>query len=58
VRALLDLLRENQAAVQNVAFECGNVLEQASAGLQILDPGVGEEKLVKAVAVELAKLRR
>ena len=58
VRALLDLLRENEAAAQSVAAACAHVLEHASSDLKALDPEVGEEELIKSVAVELAKLLR
>ena len=56
VRALLDLMRENEAQVQEMAASCGAVLELASQHLTILDPEVGEEELIQAVASELAKL--
>jgi hypothetical protein len=58
VRTLLNLMRENEAAVQSIALGCTELLENASYNLKILDPVVGEEELVKAVAVELAKVRR
>jgi len=57
VRALLDLLRENEAAVQNVPANCAAVLQHASEDLTILDPEVGEEELIQAVAAALARLR-
>ena len=58
VRALLDLMREDEAAVQNLmAAACKELLETASLHLDILEPEVGEEELIKAVAVELEKLR-
>ena len=57
VRALLDLMRENEARVQKSASMCAKVLELASEHLKILDPEVGEEELIKAVAAEVAKLR-
>ena len=56
VRALLDLMRENQANVQKMAASCAAVLEQARKHLTILDPDVGEEELIQAVAAALAKL--
>jgi len=56
VRALLDLMRENEARVQNLAAACATVLEHARQDLTILDPEVGEEKLIQAVAAELARL--
>jgi len=57
VRALLDLMRENEARVHTLAASCQELLERASQHLTILDPEVGEEELIKAVAAELAKLR-
>jgi hypothetical protein len=57
VRALLDLMRENRAAVQDILAVTLGVLCEASADLKVLDPELGEEELVKAVAVEVAKLR-
>ena len=56
MRALLDLMRENEAGVQMLAAACALVLA-ASQRLTILDPEVGEEELIKAVAVALARLR-
>ena len=57
MRVLLDLLRENEARVQICAAQCAAVLEHASDHLTILDPEVGEEELIKAVAAALARLR-
>jgi hypothetical protein len=57
VRALLDLMREKEARVQGMASRCAELLEHASQQLTILDPEVGEEELIKAVAAELANLR-
>ena len=56
VRALLDLMRENQASVQKHAVPCAAVLELASQELTVLDPEVGEEELIQAVAAALANL--
>ena len=56
VRALLDLMRENEAAVQKVAASCAAVLELGRRNLTILDPEVGEEELIQAVAAALANL--
>ena len=56
MRALLDLMRENEAAVQNVAAGCAALLGAARRHLTILDPEVGEEKLIQAVAAAEAKL--
>ena len=57
MHALLHLMRENEARVQRWAAQCANMLEFASKHLSTLDPEVGEEELIKAVAAELAKLR-
>ena len=57
VRALLDLMRENEASVQKLAAACKGLLVRASQHLTILHPEVGEEELVQAVAAELARLR-
>ena len=57
VRALLDLMRENETSVQQMPAACAQMLQHASQHLTILDPEVGEEELVKAVAAELARLR-
>ena len=56
MRALLDLMRENRALVQDNLVPCQSLLQEASKHLQILDPELGEEELVKSVAAELAKL--
>ena len=55
MRALLDLLRNNEAAVETTLF-CSyqTILQHASSDLKILDPEVGEEELIKAVAAALA----
>jgi len=59
VRALLDLVRENEAPVKTMLF-CARriVLQTASDHLKILDPECGEPELVKSVAAELAKFMR
>ena len=57
MRALLDLMRENEARLQNVAALCAYTLRYARQNLTILDPEVGEEELIKAVAAELARMR-
>lgn len=56
VRALLDLLSENQSAVQNQAASFKEVLERASSYLTILAPEVGDKELIKSVSAELANL--
>ena len=54
---MLDLMRENEASVQKWAVPCALVLDAASHKLTILDPEVGEEELIQAVAAALASLR-
>ena len=49
MRALLDLLRENEAAVHTMLRLCQNVLQNASFHLKILNPKRGEEELIKSV---------
>ena len=55
MRALLDLMRENEEGVQ--VLPTAELLGLARRHLTILDPEVGEEKLIQAVAAALAKLR-
>ena len=57
MRALLNLMRENEEKVHKSAAACQELLEHASLFLTILDPEVGEEELIKAVAAEVARLR-
>ena len=57
MRALLDLIRENEATGQKRAAPCAELLESASRDLTILDPEVGEEELIQAVVAALANLR-
>ena len=56
MRALLDLMRGNEAAVVAMSAQCRKVLSRASLRLTILDPEHGEEELIALVAAELAKL--
>ena len=56
MRALLDLMRGNEAAVQDMSDQYRFLLHKASDHLKILDPEHGEEELIKSVAAELAKL--
>ena len=56
MRALLDLMRDNEAAVQAISNHCHDLLLAASKHLKILDPEHGEEELINLVAAELAKL--
>jgi hypothetical protein len=50
-------MRENEEEVQKWAAMCAEQLKLASLHLTILDPEVGEEELIQAVAAALAKLR-
>ena len=56
MRALLDLMRENGASVQAKLVQCRSLLQRASKHLQILDPELGEQELVKFLAAKLATL--
>jgi hypothetical protein len=57
VRALLDLLRENEPAVQGMLHDCQRLLNDAIKRLKILNPELGDEELIKSVAAELSNLR-
>jgi hypothetical protein len=57
VRALLDLMRENKAAVQDQLAGCEELLALALKHLKILDPEAGDQELIKSVEAELANLR-
>ena len=56
MRALLDLLRENEAAVKTMLSLRQAVLREAISYLRILDPEHGEEELVKSFEVARANL--
>jgi len=58
VRALLDVMRENRAAMHDMHARCQLILSEASAHLTALDPELGEKELIESVAVELAQLLR
>ena len=58
VRALLDLLRENMAAVQDTQVPFQKNLSMATVRLAILHPVHGDKELTRLVNVELDKLRR
>jgi hypothetical protein len=58
MRALLDLMRKNTAAVQHILPACNSLLAVAVQNFKILDPKHGEKALIKAVQVEQANLRR
>ena len=56
MRALLDLMRGNEAAVQDFSTHCKPLLHHASVHLKILDSEHGQEELIELVAAELATL--
>ena len=55
MRALLTLLRENEAAAKDMSGRCHDLLRQASERLNILNPQRGDKQLRKSV-VQMAKL--
>ena len=55
MRALLDLLHENEANVETMLLFSQILLCEASQYLKILDPEHGDEELINSVAAELAK---
>jgi len=57
VRALLDLLRDNEGALEGILGNCRGMLEEASSRLMILDPELGDEELIQSVAAQLVKLQ-
>ena len=57
MRALLDLLRDNEAA-EYLVPELQDVLHDANSHLKILDSEHGDEELVKSFEVARAKLLR
>jgi len=56
VRALLGLMRENGAGLQGNLANWQDLLQRATSSLKILDPELGKQELVQAVAAELAKV--
>ena len=56
MRALLDLMRGDEAAVQDFSTQCRNLLDEASFHLKILDPEHGGEELIASVTAEYDKL--
>ena len=57
MRALIDLMPENEEKMPEWAVGWALSLGAASQQLTILDPEVGEEELIQAVAAALAKMR-
>ena len=49
-------MSENGAAVEDNLVVCQNLLQRASKHLEILDPELGAEEVVKSAAAELAKV--
>ena len=56
MRALLDLVSENEAVVEDNLAHYQDLLQRASKHLTILDPELGQQELVKFVAAELARV--
>ena len=56
MHALLDLMRDNEAALYAVSDRCQEMLRDEVSKLKILDPEHGEEELIELVAAALAKL--
>ena len=56
MRAVIDLMRENEDVVQDNLRRCEGLLKDASKQLMIVDLAIGEEELFKSVAAELAKV--
>ena len=57
MRTLLDMIRENETLVQEMAARIAVVLEQARQLLANLDPEVGDGELIQALAAAVANLR-
>ena len=56
MRALLDLLHDNEAAVQDLPKRCEELLLEAARHLKILDQEHGDQDLIASVAEKYAKL--
>ena len=56
MRALLNLMHENEAVVRDLSVRCQALLCDASANLKVLGPDRGETELVKLFAARLIKL--
>ena len=56
MRALLDLIRKNRAAVQDLKGESFEIMIQASVTLTVLDPEFAEEGLLTSWQEERATL--
>ena len=58
MRALFDLVRDNEAVTEHQVYEWQFILQHASSHLKILDPEHGEEELINSMEVARAKLLR
>ena len=58
LRAMLGLMRENRARMQDIAGMCQDMMHNACIELKVLDPGLGELDLIKSWAGERAQMRR
>jgi hypothetical protein len=58
VRAMIDMIREDEQKVQMVAAMCVSILIHACDVLTILDPELGDEELIQAVASTLTKIKQ
>ena len=58
VRALLELMRENETAVQRIAATYAGVLGVAIKTLNVLDLEAGDKELIQAVKVQLVQLAK
>ena len=58
MRALLDLMRDNETALQKLAAEYATLLKIASQHLTIFDPTIGKKELIKALASTVAKIKQ
>ena len=54
---MLDLLHENETAVQGMRPPCQELLYEACRNLEILHPVRGKKDLIRSVEAEQAKLR-
>ena len=55
MRALLDLMRRNEAAVKENFIQCRYLLSEVFVHLKILDLELGDEELIELTWAELAK---
>ena len=55
---MLDLMRENETAVQKSAAMYNQVLASARNTLNVLDPEAGDKELIQEVKVQLVQLAK